>query len=258
MVSRAQRSTSFGNIAPEYDRLRPPPAPEAVDWLVPDRRATLVDVGAGTGLLTRALASRAEHVIAVEPDERMREVLHLRSPAVEVVEGRGEAIPLPDASADGVFASSAWHWMDPEQAAPEIARVLRDDGRFGLIWTTRQRDIPWLRSDLWFREARERPAAEEDHARRDGSGHRRVEFPAGSPFTNIETRTFHYSRPMTPADIVDMLTTYSVVITADAESVALGRARAAAALADQFPDSTTIDVPIASHCWRADRLPRQR
>jgi SAM-dependent methyltransferase len=256
MVSRAQRSTSFGSIAPEYDRLRPPPAGEAVDWLVPARRQTLVDIGAGTGLLTRALASRAEHVIAVEPDERMREVLHLRSPAVEVVAGRGEAIPLPDASADGVFASSAWHWMDPDKAAPEIARVLRDGGRFGLIWTTRERDIPWLRSDLWFREARKHAGADDEHAQRDGSGHRRVAFPAESPFTNIETMTFHYSRPMTPADIVDMLTTYSLVITADAESVALGRARAAAALAEQFPDSATIDLPIASHCWRADRTAR--
>lgn len=256
MVTRAQRSTSFGSTAPEYDRLRPPPAGEAVDWLVPDRRHILVDVGAATGLLTRALAGRAEHVIAVEPDERMREVLHLRSPAVEVIAGRGEAIPLPDASADGVFASSAWHWMDPDKAAPEIARVLRDGGRFGLIWTARERDIPWLRSDLWFREAREHAGADDEHARRDGSGNRRVAFAAESPFTNIETRTFHYSRPMTPADIVDMLTTYSLVITADPESVALGRARAAAALAEQFPDSATIDLPIASRCWRADRLPR--
>jgi SAM-dependent methyltransferase len=256
MVSRAQRSTSFGSIASEYDRLRPPPAAEAVDWLVPARRQTLVDLGAGTGLLSRALARRAEHVIAVEPDERMREVLHLRSPAVEVVAGRGEAIPLPDASADGVFASSAWHWMDPDKAAAEIARVLRDGGRLGLIWTTREHDIPWLRSDVWFREAREHTGADDEHAQRDGSGDRSVAIPAGSPFINIETMTFRYSRPMTPADIVDMLTTYSLVITADAESVSLGRARAAAALAHEFPDSGTIDVPIASHCWRADRLPR--
>jgi SAM-dependent methyltransferase len=252
MASRSERSTSFGSIAAEYDRLRPLPAEEAVEWLVPGRREILVDIGAGTGLLTRALARHAEHVIAVEPDERMRKVLHARSPGVEVVAGRGEAIPVPDASADGVFASSAWHWMDPDQAIPEIARVLRDGGRFGLIWTTRARDIPWLRSDEWFREAHEH----DDRARSGGNGRRRVDFPPGMPFTNIETATFRYTRLMTPADIVDMLTTYSVVITAKAESVAVGRARAAAALAQQFPGQATIDVPTASYCWRADRTPR--
>jgi SAM-dependent methyltransferase len=252
MPSAAERSRSFGSIAAEYDRLRPPPAHDAVEWLLPGHRQTLIDIGAGTGLLTRALAQHAEHVIAVEPDERMRHVLHARSPDVEVLAGRGEAIPVPDASADGVFASSAWHWMDPDQAIPEIARVLRDGGRFGLIWTSRERDIPWLRRDEWFREIHE-----QNHDPRS-RGNRRppIDFPAGSPFTNIETATFRYIRPMTPADIVDMLTTYSEVITADPESVAIGRARAAAALAQQFPGQAAIDVPTMSYCARADRTPR--
>ena len=48
----------------------------------------------------------------------MAAVLRARSPRVEVVRGRGEAIPLPDASADGVFISSAWHWMDPQRRRP--------------------------------------------------------------------------------------------------------------------------------------------
>ena len=252
MASRAERSTSFGSIASEYDRLRPPPAEQAVEWLVPERRQTVVDIGAGTGLLTRALARHAERVIAVEPDERMREVLQARSPGVEVVAGRGEAIPVPDATADGVFASSAWHWMDPDRAIPEIARVLRDSGRFGLIWTRRDRDIPWLRPEEWFREAQQ----PNDDPRGGGNRRRRMDLPAGSPFSNIETATFRYARQMTPADIVDMLTTYSGIITADADSVALGRARAAAALAREFPGRATLDVPTASYCWRADRAAR--
>ena len=253
MATRAERSTSFGMVAVDYDRLRPPPAGEAVDWLIPARRGTLVDVGAGTGLLTRALASRAAHVIAVEPDERMRAVLQSRSPGVAVTEGTGEAIPLPDASADGVFASSAWHWMDPARAVPEIARVLRDGGRFGLIWTGRERDIPWLRAGEWFGEA---PVDARDRTPRGPDGRRLVQLPDGSPFVNIETATFRYTRPMAPADIVEMLTTYSAVITADPQAVERGRGRAAAALAAQFPGATMIDVPMRSHCWRADRIAR--
>ncbi len=256
MATRAERSTSFGTVAADYDRLRPPPAEEAVDWLVPARRDTLVDVGAGTGLLTRALARRAARVIAVEPDERMRAVLRARSPDVDVRSGVGEAIPLPEASADGVFASSAWHWMDPVRAVPEIARVLRDGGRFGLIWTGRERDIAWLRANEWFREAQGEVRAL-DRMPRGPDGRRLVILPDGSPFTNIETATFRFTRPMAPAEIVDMLTTYSAVITADPQVVERGRASAAAALAAQFPGAVTIDVPMRSHCWRADRMARQ-
>ena len=100
---------SFGAIAGDYDRVRPGPPPEAVDWLLPDRRDVVVDLAAGTGLLSRALTGKAGHVIAVEPDDRMRAVLAARSPGVEVLAGRGEAIPLPDASADTVLVQSAWH-----------------------------------------------------------------------------------------------------------------------------------------------------
>jgi SAM-dependent methyltransferase len=256
MATRAQRSTSFGGVAASYDRLRPPPAAAAVDWLVPGRARTLVDLGAGTGLLSRALARRADRVVAVEPDERMRAVFAQRSPGVEVADGRAEQIPLADSVADGVFASSAWHWMDPVLAVPEIARVLRDGGRFGLIWTTRERDIPWIQAADWFREAYEQAGPDENPMPRDAEGRRHIALPDGSPFTNIETNTFYYSRPMTPAALVDMLTTYSAVITADPEYVANGRDRALAAVRAAFPGADVIDLPVRSYCWRADRLPR--
>jgi SAM-dependent methyltransferase len=135
---------SFGLIAEDYNRLRPGSPDEAVDWLVPARCAVAVDLGAGTGLLTRKLMSRAGRVIAIEPDDRMSAVLRDRSPGVEVIKGTAEAIPLPDASADGVFVSSAWHWMDPDLAIPEICRVLRDGGRFGVVWSGRDRQVSWL------------------------------------------------------------------------------------------------------------------
>lgn len=61
---------------------------------------------------------------------------------------------------------------------------------------------------------------------------------------------------MTPAEIVDMLTTYSAVITADPQFIARGRERGATALAAQFPGADVIELPVRSYCWRADRLPR--
>jgi SAM-dependent methyltransferase len=293
VASRAERSLSFGAVAGDYDRLRPSPPPEAVDWLLPDRRDIVVDLAAGTGLLTRALAGKVRHVIAVEPDERMRSVLHARSADVEVLAGRGESIPLPDASADGVFVSSAWHWMDPSLAVPEIARVLRDGGRFGVIWTGRRHDIPWLHGDEWFSEAHaearghressagpeasraepterswrqqlswyEEPEAEgTDEVRADeripDRERRQVRLPDRTLFDNIETTVFRFSRSMPVADVVDMLATYSGIITASPEARAAGRARAAAALAAEFPSVAELEVPMRSRCWRADRTSR--
>jgi len=248
---------SFGAIAGDYDRVRPAPARQAVDWLLPDRPDVVVDLGAGTGLLTRAVAAIASHVIAVEPDDRMRAVLADRSPGVEVLAGRGEAIPLPDASANAVLVSSAWHWMDPARAVPEIARVLRDGGRFGVMWTGRER-TPWLRAGEWFAVGDQDVAARrtaKERARRELEG-RQVTLPDPDLFRNIETRTFQFTRRMTIPDLVEWLTTYSRVITASDDVQAAGRARATAALAETFPGATEIEVPMHSRCWRADRVPR--
>lgn len=246
---------SFGAIADDYDRLRPGPAPEAVGWLLPASPGVVVDLGAGTGLLSRAIAAVADHVIAVEPDGRMRAVLAGRSQGVQVLAGRGEAIPLPDTCADAVLVSSAWHWMDPDRAVPEIARVLRDDGRFGVIWTGRER-TPWLRAGEWFGTgdgaSRGRPHAADLATPRD----RGVALPDPVLFRNIETRTFPFTRRMSIPDLVEWLTTYSRVITADEEVKAAGRARATAALTAQFPGITELEVPMRSRCWRADRVPR--
>lgn len=243
---------SFGAIADDYDRLRPRPAPEAVDWLLPDDCQAAVDVGAGTGLLSRALADRVAQVTAVEPDPRMRAVLRARSPGVRVLAGRGEAIPLPDAGVDGVFVSSAWHWMDPDRAVPEIARVLRDGGRFGVIWTSRDRESGWPRD---LDPARAGRTAGPDAGARPG--HHEVELPEGAPFTRIETRSFAFSRAMSVDDLVDMYATTSRLITASPQDRKAALARARDAVQERFPAVSEIDVPMRSRCWRADRLPRK-
>ena len=89
----------------------------------------MLDLGAGTGRVTRELAQRFEHVVAVEPDERMR-ALHGGA-----IEGSAEAIPLEDASVDAVFVGEAFHWFDPQAAIPELERVLRPRGGLAIVST---------------------------------------------------------------------------------------------------------------------------
>jgi SAM-dependent methyltransferase len=270
---------SFGAIADDYDRLRPRPPEAAVDWLLPEHCRVAVDLAAGTGLLTRALARKVPQVIAIEPDERMAAVLRARSagagdprPAgVRVMLGRGESIPLPDASADGVFVSSAWHWLDHERAIPEIARVLRDHGRLGLIWTSRDRESGWFSEAGWFGGSGRpgEPASGQPDgavsggpdAQRDGAAwprHRRheVALPAGSSFGPSETASFAFQRAMTISDFLGLLATYSGVITAAPQDRQAGLARARDALEQRFPGASEIDVPMRAWCWRADRLAR--
>lgn len=248
---------SFGTIATDYDRLRPSPPEAAIDWLLPANCQVAVDLGAGTGLLSRALARQVPRVVAVEPDERMAAVLQDRSPGVEVVPGRGEAIPLPDASADGVFISSAWHWMDPELAVPEIARVLRDGGRFGLIWTSRDREVGWVRELNRLREPDWAARTEEpDDRGRPRARHRDITLPDTAPFGAAEIAEFAFQREMTVGDFVAMLGTYSGVITASPQEREAALARVRTALQERFPGADEIDVPMRSLCWRADRLAR--
>jgi SAM-dependent methyltransferase len=131
-----QAATGFARAAAAYERGRPGYPDDAVDALVaalPGR--DVVDLAAGTGKLTRALAARGCAVVAVEPVAEMRAAI---APPARAVAGTAEAIDLPDASADGVTVAQAFHWFDGPRALAEIHRVLRPGGVLALIWNRRR------------------------------------------------------------------------------------------------------------------------
>jgi SAM-dependent methyltransferase len=246
VTSPETRALSFGGVAADYDRLRPAPAPAALDWIVPDGCRAAIDLAAGTGLFTRALAERVPEVIAVEPDPRMREMFTARAPELEIREGRGEAIPVPDASVDLVTVSSAWHWMDPAVAGPEIARVLRPGGRLGVLWTHMTHDDRLPRPN-WVALGVDR--GDRDRVRRQ----REVTFPDGSPFGPPEQASFSYPQLVSKADIIATLGTYSPVIALEPDVRARALGDAAAQLDERFPGEGPIEVTITSECVRLTR-----
>jgi SAM-dependent methyltransferase len=250
VTDRETRRLSFGSVAADYDRYRPSPPPQALDWLLPAGSTAVLDLAAGTGAVTRALTDRVPRVLAVEPDERMRAVLSARCPEAEVLAGRGEDIPLPDGSVDAVVISSAWHWLDPEQAVPEITRVLRPSGTLGIIWMSRDTRVPWVAEfNALARKAVRAPEGATGGLRR----RRQVKFPPGTPMSPVEEHTVEYTLPMTKEELFGLLGTYSGVITLDPDHRA-DFSRAVREFLGRQPWNQ-VDLPMICRCLRSMRLP---
>ena len=136
--------SSFAKVADAYERGRPGYPEEAVRWLAGDVPCDVLDLGAGTGKLTRGLVALGHRLTAVEPLAEMRAELEAALPDVQALAGSAESIPLSDASADVVTSGQAFHWFDHAVALPEIARVLRTGGRLALVWNSRDDRDPWM------------------------------------------------------------------------------------------------------------------
>jgi ubiquinone/menaquinone biosynthesis C-methylase UbiE len=138
------RGDIFGEVADAYERSRPGYPPQAVTWLVGPTPCRVLDLGAGTGKLTRALVAAGHDVLAVDPSPPMLDMLRRSLPAVDVRKGAAEALPVADADVDVVVVAQAFHWFDQDRALSEIARVLRPGGRLGLVWNLRDETVPWV------------------------------------------------------------------------------------------------------------------
>jgi len=136
--------TAFADVASAYERGRPGYPEEAVRWMAGHEPLDVVDLGAGTGKLTRTLVALGHRVTAVEPLDEMRAELEAVVLGVRALAGSAESIPLPDDAADVVTSAQAFHWFDHPTALPEIARVLRAGGRLALVWNSRDDCDPWM------------------------------------------------------------------------------------------------------------------
>ena len=139
---RRGRAASFGGVADVYERARPGYPVDAVRWLAGDEPCDVVDLGAGTGKLTRTLVDLGHRVTAVEPLPEMLDQLRAAVPEATALQGGAEAIPLPAESADVVTVAQAFHWFDHGPALLEIARVLRPGGHIALVWNVRDESDP--------------------------------------------------------------------------------------------------------------------
>jgi SAM-dependent methyltransferase len=134
----SDRARSFESVAAEYERHRPGYPEEALRWATEqlglDPGARVLDIGAGTGKLTRRLVSLGYDVVAVEPGAPMLDELRAAVPEAEAREASAESIPVRDETVDAAFAGQAYHWFDRERALPELQRVIKTGGGLVLLW----------------------------------------------------------------------------------------------------------------------------
>jgi SAM-dependent methyltransferase len=232
----------FGEASEAYERGRPEYPADAVAWLLGDRPRTVVDLGAGTGKLTRALVGHADTIVAVEPDPVMRAALAARLPEVTVLEGTGEGMPLPDAYADVIVVGQAWHWIDPVRGSAESARVLRPGGCLGLVWNDRDESDPWV--------ARLSAILEEFGTSPDADFEPHVD----PPFGPLDTIAIPWVDDSTVDGVIDMVASRSYVIALDPERRASLIAQVSALAAEAADPSTgRVPVPYVTHGYRALR-----
>ena len=249
---------SFGSAAHLYDSVRPSYPADAIAWaldgagrsdasaVIDDdspaaRRLSVLDLGAGTGLLTGVLLAAGHDVVAVEPDEQMRAVAAERYSAAGVLAGSAEDIPLPDACVDAVVVGQAYHWFTPQRALPQIRRVLRGGGVFAPVWNVRDDRVPWV-------------AALSGVVGSEGYG-LEASWPYGlvAPwFTEPEQGLFEHAVPMPTARLVDLVRSRSFYLTADDATKTRLDADIAELIATHpaLAGRDTIDMPYLTCAYR--------
>lgn len=196
----------FGAAADLYEARRPSYPAGAVTWLRTElgveQSSLVVDLGAGTGKLTRHLAGMTLRLVAVEPVSAMcnqfRAALEL--PIAQAV---AEALPLRSRSADAVVIAQAFHWFDFEPALAEMHRILRPEGGLGLIWNMRDERHDWV-------------ARLGDIRRRYGdirydSGVWRQALESSGLFGPLIAQRFDYHHGLTPEGVVELMASTSFI-----------------------------------------------
>jgi SAM-dependent methyltransferase len=238
------RGRSFGSVAAGYAAHRPTYPDDAVAFLVGrEQPLRVLDLGAGTGLLTEVVRGLGHHVLAVDPSAEMLAELTARLPDVETVVGPAESIPADDASVDVVVAGQAAHWFGVAPASREIRRVLRPGGVLGLIWNSRDERVPWVAA-LGAALAAEARGHEADQGVVD-------DF-AAALSADVRVTESTLVQRVTPEQVVDGIATRSYVAVMDESRRADFLARLRRLLAEH-PDTRgrqELDLPYVTRAYR--------
>lgn len=213
MSTPPSRALSFGADAASYDAFRPPYPAELYDHLLSGPSAQRVlEVGAGTGQATRDLASRGAHVVALEPDRRLAEILAAKAlPSVQVVVSSFENWDAPEQSFDILASAQAWHWVDPAEGVERAARALKGGGLLALWWNmpSSRRSESSQRLDHVYQSLAPELLDSSVMVRAKSDGRHTRGVAASSAFETIDEVEYEWSQKYTPDAYVALLATHS-------------------------------------------------
>lgn len=232
-------SRSFGKVADAYDRGRPSYPREAVQWLVGTEPKQVLELGAGTGKLTRTLIELGHDVFATDPDDAMLDVLSGNLPGVRATVGTAEQVPAPDETFDVVIAGQAYHWFDHERALPEIARVLKEGGVLALAWNQRDEAIPWVRK---------LGGIIGKHVENVDPSH---DLEASGNFSTPVAETFKFWQQIDRHSVVDLVLSRSVNLDLSEAEVAAKRAETLAFYDDYGRGMDGMQLPYLTYVYRS-------
>lgn len=241
--SHPNAALSFGGVADAYERGRPGYPRETVQWLVGRDAAVVLELGAGTGKLTRTLVSLGHDVYATDPDEAMLKVLRDQLPVVRTSQALAERLPAADQSVDVVIAAQSFHWFNPDEALPEIARVLRPGGRIALVWNERDETIPWVRRLGRLLEGGP-PVAEAV----DG-------LISSGLFGWVEEKSFGHWQWINRSSIMDLAASRAAIATLSAKQRQAKLAEILAFYDDYGRGMDGMQLPYRARCFRAQAVP---
>ncbi|MDZ5664093.1 class I SAM-dependent methyltransferase [Nocardioides sp. zg-1308] len=230
---------SFGAVAEAYDRGRPSYPVEAAAWLAGGEAKVVLELGAGTGKLTRQLVDQGHAVFATEPDEAMLAMLHERVPEVSAKVATAEEIPANDRSVDVVVVAQAFHWFDHEAALVEIARVLKPGGHLALVWNSRDERIPWVRrmGDILGRQDSNTSSAQH--------------LAESELFGAMEEASFKHWQEVNRETVLDLARSRSSFATMDDAARERHLAELLAFYEDYGRGMDGMQVPYVTRCYRA-------
>lgn len=245
----------FQAAAATYEGARPGYPREALTWILRELRigpgTDVLDLAAGTGKLTEALAHTGASVVAVEPVDAMRAILAQKLPDVRSLDGTAEAIPLPDAAVDAVTVAQAFHWFDAPAALREIHRVLRPGGTLGVVFNVRDESVGWQARLTELLHPLEGDAPRHRH------GAWRAAIDASDLFAGVRAASFGF-RPTTDVEgVIDRVTSISFVAAAadrDRERL-LDAVRELLASDADTAGRANFPFPYRTDCMAADAAP---
>jgi len=241
--------------AQAYERGRPDYPSDAVTRLVqalqlgPEK--TVIELGAGTGKFTKMLSRATSATItAIEPVEGMRKKFAAVLPNIEIRTGTAEHLSLPSHSVEAVVVAQAFHWFDGRRALQEIDRVLKKDGRLGLIWNVRDETKPWVANLAKIIAPYERGVP------RYHSGKWREAFAASKLFDSLHQATYAYTQVGTHETVVDRVASISFIsaLAPDVKEQVLREVRAMLQVDSETRNQTQIELPYRTDIFWCQKM----